>query len=211
MKPVVLWPNAPPRGCAHATPQHDRAEMSCLVYSMSCLRAASWQGHVVVDGTTPRWPAPRFECLNLGCGEGWVNRVLTYDKPRISARFSLQRILRVPAVPTNPLMPNLEQFARFGGREQQYKDFGTREYLPLTAFARLLPNGHALCACVTAAPCSCCRQRLVPGIVATLVDLTATPEAVLALNWALASALLWNSHPWKRCQNATYIMQSLVV
>ena len=120
---------------------------------MTDMRAALVPSHVASGRTEARGNAARFECLNFGFAVGTGNGVVSRVWLKISARFLRHAVLRLQAVPTNPLMPNLAQIGRVGAQKQLHKGLCFQEWLVTHQMGKLhlLDNKHALCVCASTA------------------------------------------------------------
>ena len=131
----MRWLIVPTLVRAHVTSQPGRLSVSHFMCSMHFVPAALGHNRAGSGGNMPRWRTVGFELLKLGLTGGSVKRVVTFAFGRMSARACCHRVLRVQAVPTSPLMPNLKQFGRFGGQEQLCKDLGQQKCFAPTSLA----------------------------------------------------------------------------
>ena len=129
VKALLRWHIAHAHVQVRLAHEHERHSGRHVDYGMTSMRAAPMQTRGASALTTPREHAARFECLNWGFGVGTGNGVLSRAELKISARVLRCAVLRVQAVPTNPLMPNLAQFGRSGAQKQVYKGLGCQEWM----------------------------------------------------------------------------------
>ena len=96
--------------------------------------------------------------------------VLSCSDGRISARFLRHGALCALAVPTNPHMPKLDHFARFGGHKQLQQDLAFQEGSAYTSSANAQDReqGLALCTCGSASVKPTSLQREGHGNLASL-------------------------------------------
>jgi hypothetical protein len=146
LKQVVGWPPGTSSTRARPPSHRQRIKERRFLHDTRMMPPTTWQNSSGRGRGTPGGTAARFECLNLGFGEGYRNRSSFRAVLRISARLSRQRVVRVLAVPTNPLMPNSAQFGRDGAQKQLQRGSGYQRYLPSTSLANshALAVGHAL-------------------------------------------------------------------
>ena len=118
-----------PEAARRATPvaaQQQRVSASYCATGIPTAASASWCTRGERGAATPRGCTTKFECLKSELRGGRTNRVLSCANSRISARLWYCCVLHVHAVPTSPLMPNLEQFGQFGGQKRLCKGFGSK-------------------------------------------------------------------------------------
>jgi hypothetical protein len=140
LKQVVGWPPGTSSTRARPPSHRQRIKERRFVRDTRTIPPTTGRNGSGRGRGTPGGTAARFECLNLGFGEGYRNRSLFRAVLQISARFLRQRVLRGLAVPTNPVMPNLAQFGRNGAQKQLQRDSGCQQHFPSTSLA----NSHAL-------------------------------------------------------------------